>query len=201
MTGLTSADLIELHGRCGRRFAALVAGVGPGQWHEGTPCSQWDVRTLVHHLLYEQRWVPPLLEGLTVEQVGDQFEGDLMGEDASAWPGLLASSIEQAHAAVARSGALDRTVHLSFGDTSGQEYVLQLTADLAIHAWDLARATGQDDTLDPGAVTLLLPWTEANADLLTASGMFGSPIDPGSGAPGDVRLLGLLGRRAWPPGP
>ena len=44
-------DLVELHGRCGRRFAALVAGVGPGQWHDGTPCSEWDVRTLVHHLL------------------------------------------------------------------------------------------------------------------------------------------------------
>ena len=54
-----------------------------------------------------------------------------------------------------------------------------LTADLAIHAWDLARSTGQDDTLDPGAVTLLLPWTEANADLLTASGMFGPRIDAG----------------------
>ena len=191
-----AADLIELHGCCGRRFAALVAGVGPGQWHDGTPCSQWDVRTLVHHLLYEQRWVPPLLEGLTIEQVGDRFEGDLMGEDASAWPGLLASSIEQAHAAVARPGALDRTVHLSFGDASGQEYVLQLTADLAIHAWDLARATGQDDTLDPGAVALLLPWTEANAGLLTASGMFSSRIDTGPDAPDDVRLLGLLGRRA-----
>ena len=193
---LMAADLIELHGCCGRRFAALVAGVGPGQWHDGTPCSQWDVRTLVHHLLYEQRWVPPLLEGLTIEQVGDRFEGDLMGEDASAWPGLLASSIEQAHAAVARPGALDRTVHLSFGEASGQEYVLQLTADLAIHAWDLACATGQDDTLDPGAVALLLPWTEANAGLLTASGMFSSRIDAGPDAPDDVRLLGLLGRRA-----
>ena len=136
MTGpdLMAADLIELHGRCGKRFAALVAGIGPGQWHDGTPCSQWDVRMLVHHLLYEQRWVPPLLGGLRVEQVGDRFEGDLMGEDASAWPGLLASSIEQAHAAVAQPGALDRTVHLSFGEASGQEYVVQLTADLAIHA-------------------------------------------------------------------
>ena len=149
---------------------------------------------LVHHLLYEQRWVPLLLEGLTIEQVGDRFQGDLLGDDASAWPGLLASSIEQAHAAVAQPGALDRTVHLSFGDTSGQEYVLQLTADLAIHAWDLARATGQDDTLDPGAVALLLPWTEANAGLLTASGMFGSRIDAGPDAPDDIRLLGLLGR-------
>ena len=188
-------ELAELHGRCGQRFAALVAGVGPGQWHDGTPCSQWDVRTLVHHLLYEQRWVPPLFEGLTIEQVGGRFEGDLMGGDATAWPGLLALAIEQAHAAVAQPGALDRIVHLSFGETSGREYVLQLTADLAIHGWDLARATGQDDTVDPGVVALMLPWTEANAKLLAASGMFGSPIATGPGAPDDVRLLGLLGRR------
>jgi uncharacterized protein (TIGR03086 family) len=189
-------DLVELHGRCGRRFAALVAAVDPGQWHDGTPCTQWDVRMLVHHLLYEQRWVPLLLGGLTIEQVGSRFEGDLLGGDAAAWPGLLASAIEQAHTAAAQSGALDRTVHLSFGDASGREYMMQLTADLAIHGWDLARATGQDDTLDPGAVALLLPWTEANADLLAASGMFGSRIDAGPGAPDDVRLLGLLGRRA-----
>src|SRR5512135_2165937 len=176
---LMADDLVELHGRCGRRFAALVAGVGSEQWHDETPCSEWDVRTLVHHLLSEQRWVPPLFEGLTIEQVGDRFEGDLMGGNASAWPGLLASAIEEAHAAVAQPGALDRTVHLSYGDASGQEYVLQLTADLAIHAWDLARGTGQDDKLDPGAVTLLLPWTEANADLLAASGLFGTRLDTG----------------------
>ncbi len=75
---LMADDLVELHSRCGRRFAELVAGVGPGQWQDGTSCSQWDVRTLVHHLLYEQRWVPPLLDGLTIGQVGDRFEGDLM---------------------------------------------------------------------------------------------------------------------------
>ena len=193
---LTADELVELHGRCGRRFAALAAGVGLEQWHDGTPCSQWDVRTLVHHLLYEQRWVPPLFEGLTIEQVGDRFGGDLLGGDPSAWPGLLAAAIEQAHAALAQPEALDRTVHLSFGDTSAQEYVLQLTADLAIHGWDLARATGQDDALEPGVVALMLPWAEANTDLLAASGMFGSPIDTGPGAPDDVRLLGLLGRRA-----
>jgi uncharacterized protein (TIGR03086 family) len=189
-------NLVELHGRCGRRFAALVAGVGPGHWHDETPCSEWDVRTLVHHLLYEQRWVPPLFEGLTIEQVGGRLDGDLMGGGASAWPRLLASSVEEAHAVVAQPGALERTVHLSFGDVSGREYVRQLTSDLAIHAWDLARATGQDDTLDPGAVALLLPWAEANAGLVAASGMFGQRIDAGPGAPDDVRLLGLLGRRA-----
>lgn len=187
-------ELVQLHGRCGQRFAALVTGVGPGQWHDGTPCSEWDVWTLIHHLLYEQYWVPPLFEGLGIEQVADRFEGDLMGDDASAWPGLLASSIEQAHAAVAQPGALDRTVHLSFGDVPGREYAIQLIADLAIHGWDLAQATGQDATLDPGTVALLLTWTEANAEVLAGSGMFGVRIDAALGAPDDVRLLGLLGR-------
>ena len=149
---------------------------------------------MVHHLLYEQYWVPPLFEGLGVEQVGDRFEGDLMGDDASAWPGLLASSIEQAHAVVAQPGALDRTVHLSFGDVPGREYAIQLLADLAVHGWDLARATGQDDALDPGAIALLLSWSEANAELLAGSGMFGVRIDAALDAPDDVRLLGLLGR-------
>jgi uncharacterized protein (TIGR03086 family) len=78
-------------------------------------------------------------------------------QPASPWPSFLASSIGEAHAVVAQPGALDRTVHLLFGDVSGREYVLQPTADLATHAWDLARATGQDAALDPGAVALLLP--------------------------------------------
>ena len=189
-------DLVEVHGRCGRRFAALVAGVGRGQWHDGTPCSQWDVRTLVHHLLSEQRWVPPMFEGLTIEQVGGRFDGDLMGADASRWPGLVDSSAQAAHAAVAQPGALERTVHLSFGDVSGHEYVMQLTADLAIHAWDLARATGQQDALDPDVVALLLPWTQANAGLLAGSGLFAQPIAVGPEAPDDVHLLGLMGRKA-----
>jgi hypothetical protein len=58
----------------------------------------------------------------------------------------------------------------------------------------LARATGQDDTPGPRAVALLLPWTEANTGLLAASGMSGSRIDVGPGAPDDIRLPGLLGR-------
>jgi Mycothiol maleylpyruvate isomerase N-terminal domain len=56
-------DLVELHGRCGRRFAALVEGVGPEHWHDDIPCTRRDVRTLVHHLLSGQRWVPPISKG------------------------------------------------------------------------------------------------------------------------------------------
>jgi uncharacterized protein (TIGR03086 family) len=189
-------DLVELHGRCGRRFTTLVEGVKADQWHDDTPCTEWDVRTLVHHLLYEQVWAPPIFAGLTIAEVGDRFEGDLLTGDPSTWPGLLASAMDEAHAAVAAPGALDRTVHLSFGDVPGGEYVLQLVADLAVHAWDLARATGQDEALDADAVALILPWAQANVDVLAGSGMFGAPIDVDADAPDAVRLLALLGRRA-----
>jgi len=72
---------------------------------------------------------------------------------------------------------------------------MQLTSDFAIHAWDLARATGQDETLDPGVVALLLPWAEAHSDLLASSGMFGSPAELPPGASDEHRLLALVGRR------
>ena len=83
-----------------------AAGVGlllwspawaPEQWHDETPCSEWDVRALIHHVFDEQLWTGPLFEGLTIGEVGDRFEGDLMGDDASTWEGLVASSIDEAH--------------------------------------------------------------------------------------------------------
>jgi uncharacterized protein (TIGR03086 family) len=193
---LLAHNLVDQHGRSGQRLAALVDGVRPEQWHDDTPCSEWDVRTLTHHLLYEQRWVPSLCAGETIQEIGGRFDGDLMGGDTTAWPNLLAFSIAEAHAAVARPGVLDRTVHLSFGEASGLEYVTQLTVDLAIHGWDLARATGQNDAMDPGAVALMLAWAEPNAELISKSGFFGARIDVPPGAPDYVRLLGLLGRRA-----
>jgi uncharacterized protein (TIGR03086 family) len=189
-------DLVELHGRCGRRFTELVAGVRPEQWHDPTPCSEWDVRMLVHHVLNEQYWVAPLLEGLTVEQVGDRFDGDMLGDDPAKRAELVASAVADAHAAVAKRNALVGTVHLSYGDDSAEEYVMQLTADLAIHGWDLASATGQDDALDANTVELLLPWAEANIDMWASMGLFAARVDVGEDAPGDVRLLAVMGRRA-----
>ena len=88
------------------------------------------------------------------------------------------------------------TVHLSYGDVPAQEYVMQMTADLAIHAWDLARATGQDDALDPATVALLLPWTKASIAQWEGLGLFAPRIDTGPNAPNDVELLGLIGRQA-----
>ncbi len=117
--------------------------IGDHQWQAATPDEDWTVRDLVNHLAGEDLWAPPLLAGSTIAEVGDRFEGDVLGaEPKAAWAAASATAVR----AAAEDGAMDRIVHLSFGDFPGSEYTLQLFADHVIHAWDLARAIGADGT-------------------------------------------------------
>src|SRR5262249_13985475 len=62
-------------------FGARVGQIGDGQWDEGTPNTEWSVRDLVSHVLSENLWAPPLLAGSTIGEVGDRFDGDVLGSD------------------------------------------------------------------------------------------------------------------------
>src|SRR3954466_5968719 len=102
-------DPVHLHRRAVDEFGWRVEAVADNQWGLPTPCADWDVRALVHHLVYENVWSPPLLEGQTIAQVGDRFEGDLLGDDPkAAWK----DSAQLALQAVSRPGAMTQTVHL-----------------------------------------------------------------------------------------
>ena len=137
--------VVDLYARATERFAAAVAAVPAGGWSAATPCEDWDVRALTNHLVGEDRWVPPLVEGRTIAEVGDALDGDLLGTD----PAQAASSAGKAAvAALAEPGALGRTVHLSFGDFSAEEYGWQVLVDHVVHTWDLLAGSGQDRTLD-----------------------------------------------------
>ena len=71
--------VVELYTRAADRFAAAVAAVPADGWTAPTPCVDWDVRTLVNHVVGEDRWVPPLVDGRTIAEVGDALDGDLLG--------------------------------------------------------------------------------------------------------------------------
>jgi uncharacterized protein (TIGR03086 family) len=147
-------DLGESYRRSVKRWAALVTGAD-GEWSAPTPCSEWDVRRLVNHMTYENRWTKPLMEGKTIAEVGDAFEGDLLG-DAPTEAALDAA--EEALGAVTDRLPRGGKVHLSYGEEDVAEYVSQLTADHLIHGWDLAAATGQDRALDPEVVEAVASW-------------------------------------------
>ena len=107
-------DQAELHRRAVEEFGARVQAVADDQWELPTPCSDWNVRQLVNHLVYEDRWTVPLMEGGTLAEVGDRFEGDLLGDDPkAAWDASSAEAVR----AVQGDGALGRTVDLSSGPT------------------------------------------------------------------------------------
>jgi len=75
-----SADQAELHRRAVEEFGARVRAVADDQWELATPCADWNVRQLVNHLVYENRWTVPLMAGGTIAEVGDRYEGDLLGD-------------------------------------------------------------------------------------------------------------------------
>ena len=81
MTSSGGSDVRTLYRRAQDTFGARVHGVADDQWTSATPCSDWDVRTLVNHVLSEVRWAVPLFAGRTVADVGDRFAGDLLGDD------------------------------------------------------------------------------------------------------------------------
>ena len=115
--------------------------------------------------------------------------GDQLGDDPL-------GAFERAHAAAltAVDEAPDRDVHLSFGDAPRAEYTRQLAADHLVHAWDLARALGEDDTLDAGAVEAVREWFGSMEDAYRGAGVIGDrvPVDPG--ADPQTVLLAMFGR-------
>src|SRR4051794_16710385 len=134
-------DLIVLFQRAAEGFGRHVHAVGDGNWHDPTPDTEWDVRMLVNHVTVEQLWVPPLVQGSNVAEIGDRLEGDQLGDDPVAtWDTAVKDAIDAFRA----PGAIDATVAVSRGDMPTADYCWEMTTDALIHSWDLARAIGAD---------------------------------------------------------
>jgi uncharacterized protein (TIGR03086 family) len=187
----------ELHARACVAFTEKVTRVPAERWHDATPCGEWDVHDLVDHLVAEDRWTPHLLRGETLAQVGDRYDHGVLGDDP------VASAEEagvRARAAVAEPGSIRGSVHASVGQLPAEEYVGQLFADHVIHGWDLARATGQDDAIDPELLDALVTWFADREDGYREAGVIGPPVEVGADADEQTRLLAAFGRDAsWTP--
>jgi uncharacterized protein (TIGR03086 family) len=187
------SELKALFRRAAEGFGRHVHAVGDGQWHDPTPCDDWDVRTLVNHVAVEQLWVPPLAGGATVAEVGNRLDGDQLGADpVTAWDAAVADSLRAFEA----TGALDGTVSLSAGERPTAEYCWEMTTDALIHSWDLARGIGADETLDAELAALVYERTLPIAEHLQETGMFKPPVPVPDDAPLQTKLLALFGRRA-----
>ena len=116
----TAMDLDTLYRRAVESWTDRVRAVDPDQWEGPTPCTDWNVRALVNHVVGEDLWTGPLMRGSTIEEVGDRLDGDLLGEDPVS---TAVAAAAEAVAEVAGTLSDDGTVHLSYGEESMSEYV------------------------------------------------------------------------------
>jgi uncharacterized protein (TIGR03086 family) len=171
-------------------FGEKVKAVPADRWSATTPCTDWSVRDLVNHVTGEHLWAPHLLDGETIAQVGDRYDGDVLGDSPlAAW-----DRAAQASRVAWSTASPDAVVHLSFGDNPAEEYGRQMLSDLVIHGWDLARGAGLDETLDPTAVTQVLEYLEINAKYWAEAGIFAAPVKIDADDPAS-RLIALSGRQ------
>jgi uncharacterized protein (TIGR03086 family) len=118
--------------------------------------------------------------------------GSVEGGSVAAWS--MACAVVQA--GLALSGILDRQGPSPFGgQASIADLARVLTSDLTAHTWDLARAIGADDTLDPEVVAEVLPMVERIHPAMAASGKFAPAFPVPESAGTQHRLLALLGRQ------
>ncbi len=179
-------DWLALQKQAHREFARALEAVT--DWDAPTPDTEWNVRMLVTHVVQEQQWVPQLLAGRTIQQAKRHLErlsDDLRAE----W--RLYSLAATAAWDEARPDAL---VNLSYDTVPVLDYLREQTSDVTIHAWDLARATGADETLDPVLVEAVWTVFEPQKEALSASGLYALPVELADDAPLQSRLLAVTGR-------
>ena len=168
-----------------------------GDWSAPTPCTDWDVRTLVNHVVGEDRWTKPLVDGKTISEVGDSLDGDLLGEDPKS---VAMAAADEAWTAVAERLPAGGKVHLSYGEEDIAEYISQLVADHLIHGWDLAAATGQKRDLDPELVAEVAAWFSNREDIYRSSGAIAARPEGAARGNPQADLLVAFGRDPdWSP--
>jgi uncharacterized protein (TIGR03086 family) len=166
-------------------MAQTIAGVPDGRWEAPTPCEDWTARDLVSHLV--------ATSGMFLGFIGQDSPGgpsvddDPVGAFTTARDAVQAALDDPATAAQEYDGLMGRTSFAKSVDGF-------LSADLVIHRWDLARATGQDETIPPDEVSRVKAMLEPMDEQMRQPGAFGPKVEPPPGADEQTKLLSFLGR-------
>ncbi len=178
------------------RFRQALEEVGETQWLDLTPDNDWTVRDLVAHNLEGLVWVPHVLSGKTIEEAVDAYAGDLLGDDPGAAWDEASSAARQALEGL----DLNMIVHLSYGDVTARTYLQHQLIDFTIHSWDLARAVGADETVDPELAAAAYDWFKPEAESWRDAGLLKPAVSVSVAADVWTRLLALSGRQSVTPG-
>lgn len=153
------------------------------------------LRTIINYHAYDDAWVPDILAGKTMDEVGkDAFDGDLLGDDPRK---SFSELVEKACAAVKALTAddLERTAHLSYGDYTIREYLQHISYFRGLRAYDISKVIGLDATLPDDLVKGLWEILSPNAEDWRKMGVFPPEVKVPDDASLQDKLLGLTGRQ------
>ena len=180
--------MTEMANRYRRRadaFEALIAATPPERWTSPSPCEGWTARDVVAHVV--------------------DFSADVLRERAGVQDSPVFADFDEPSAAFrAARASVERVLGDPATPPRAASYLhWSLSFDLPQHGWDLAKATGQDATIDPEELEVLwgaLNGDPANWEWQRANGWYGAPLPVPEDAPLQDRVLGLLGRDPmWEP--
>lgn len=178
-------EISERYRSLAAEMTRRVDAVPPERWDDPSPCEGWSARDVLRHLIDSHRDMPGYV-GLTVSRQHSVDE-----DPAAAWAEardvMLALLEDPARATLEYDGYFGRAALQSTVDRF-------LGFDLLVHGWDIARATGQDETLPPDEVRRVLQAAGELSGNLRMGGVCGPEVPVPADAPEQDRLLGLLGR-------
>lgn len=177
----------EEHRSIAGTFTDRVRGVPAGGWDRPAPCEGWVARDVVGHLV---EWFPGFLRSGTGIELPT---GPPVGEDpVAAWQ-VHAEAVQALLDDPACGERVLSNQHI--GDVPLDTAISQFyTADVFLHTWDLARATGQDERLDPDRCAVMLEGMLPMDEVLRGSGHYGPRVDVPDDADAQTRLLAFIGR-------
>jgi uncharacterized protein (TIGR03086 family) len=182
-----TASPSDEHREIAGAFTATVEGAAPAAWDDPAPPEGWVARDVVRHLV---EWFPAFLEGATGIRLptGPSVDDDPVGAWRSQTDAVQALLDDPATAE--RIHDLPHIGTMSLGQAVAMIYV----GDVFLHRWDLARATGQDETLDPVRCAEMLEGMRPMEEALRQSGHYGPRVEVRDDADVQTQLLAFIGR-------
>lgn len=172
--------------------ATIVAAVRADQLADPTPCTEYDVRALLSHVVGGINRVAHVGEGGAALEVPARVDG--VADDG--WAAAYGAAVDRARRAWADDAKLDQTFSLPWGTVPGRGAIVGYTLEIVTHGWDLATATGQPTELDPAIVEPLLPAArQFMPDTARGEIPFGPVVPAPEGAGPYARLAAWLGRQ------
>ena len=181
-------EKLDAFDRAAAAATNVVADITDDQYGLPTPCTEWTVRNVLNHLVTGNL--------MTVAVVGGKSHPDRtvdrLGPDPKA---TFATSLTEARAALAEPGLMERTVTTPMGEAPGSVFTDMRIAELIVHAWDLAKATGQSTDVDPELVAVVhQTWQNRLGDRPRSLTPFDDPQPVPDDATAADRLAAYLGR-------